>query len=67
MDRYPHTAVDQDDPVPIDEQRLIDSGWSHPDPDLIRVCCNCESEMVERSCKLRCPNCSFFLSCSDFL
>src|SRR5215472_7887779 len=34
--------------------------------DVARVCPNCGAEMVESRCKLKCPNCDFFLSCSDF-
>lgn len=37
------------------------------DPDLIRICCNCEADMIDRGCKLRCLRCGFYLSCSDFL
>jgi rubrerythrin len=32
-------------------------------PDLI--CEICGSEMVERSCKIKCPNCGFTRDCSD--
>jgi hypothetical protein len=34
-----------------------------------RVCPNCGAALVERKCKLLCPNgaCGYFLSCSDFL
>jgi NADH pyrophosphatase NudC (nudix superfamily) len=31
-----------------------------------RYCPNCGSEMRESGCKLACPGCGFFLSCSDF-
>src|SRR5262249_32855004 len=34
--------------------------------DVARVCPNCGAEMLESRCKLKCPNCDFFLSCSDF-
>lgn len=32
----------------------------------MRVCPNCSAELQEVRCKLSCPRCGFFLSCSDF-
>jgi hypothetical protein len=32
----------------------------------MRVCPNCSAELREVRCKLSCPRCGFFLSCSDF-
>ena len=33
-----------------------------------RVCPNCGRELLERKCKLLCPNaeCGYYMSCSDF-
>jgi Zn finger protein HypA/HybF involved in hydrogenase expression len=37
------------------------------DVPLIRICPRCDTEMQESHCKLVCPKCGFFLSCSDFV
>ena len=34
----------------------------HPE----RFCPNCSAELREHRCKLSCPVCGFYLSCSDF-
>jgi hypothetical protein len=33
---------------------------------IMRVCPNCSTELQEVRCKLSCPRCGFFLSCSDY-
>lgn len=33
---------------------------------VMRVCPNCSAELQEVRCKLSCPKCGFFLSCSDY-
>jgi len=30
-----------------------------------RVCPNCSATLTGRSCKIRCPRCNYFESCSD--
>jgi Zn finger protein HypA/HybF involved in hydrogenase expression len=31
-----------------------------------RWCPRCSTELINQQCKLRCPNCHYFMSCSDF-
>jgi predicted RNA-binding Zn-ribbon protein involved in translation (DUF1610 family) len=34
--------------------------------DPAQYCPNCSAELRESRCKLKCPQCGFYLSCSDF-
>lgn len=29
-------------------------------------CPNCDAKLLDRGCKLRCPKCHYFMSCSEF-
>ncbi len=31
-----------------------------------RTCPNCDAELDDSRCKLKCPKCGYFKSCSDF-
>ena len=33
---------------------------------LERTCPNCDTRMHAQSCKLKCPKCGYFKSCSEF-
>lgn len=35
-------------------------------PDPGQYCPNCSMKLRESRCKLKCPQCGFYLSCSDF-
>jgi len=32
----------------------------------LEYCPNCSAKLVGQSCKLQCPRCGYFLSCSDY-
>ena len=55
-----------DDPAPADG-RPGQEGEAVPEP--LCTCPNCGRSLVERSCKLICPDpaCGYFLSCADYL
>lgn len=35
-------------------------------PDPSSFCPNCSAKLVDHRCKLKCPQCGYYLSCSDF-
>jgi hypothetical protein len=59
-------------PVPYDPGKNLPSNKELEAPmlpragDPSRFCPNCSSQLKDNRCKLSCPKCGFFLSCSDF-
>jgi hypothetical protein len=38
-----------------------------PDPEaVVRTCPNCGARLQESRCKLLCPRCHYYMSCSDY-
>ncbi len=53
----------------VSNQKEQDSGLdtrTRSVPDASRFCPNCSTQLVEQQCKLKCPQCGYYLSCSDF-
>ena len=43
------------------------SGSSKAEPELaMSYCPSCSTRLASRSCKLICPSCGYYMSCSDF-
>ena len=50
--------------TPAVSERGHGAGAQSTDPG--QYCPNCSAKLRESRCKLKCPQCGFFLSCSDF-
>jgi len=52
--------IDPGTPTPSNDVATLDGGAAS------RFCPNCSAQLQEHRCKLSCPRCGFYLSCSDF-
>jgi len=54
----------ENQPKPADRPTSGDAGPPEGEP--WRWCPRCGHELHNEKCKLRCPRCHYFMSCSDF-
>jgi len=55
---HPKTGANDDASCPLSAPENSGEHW--------RYCLQCGHELINEKCKLRCPNCHYFMSCSDF-
>ena len=48
------------------QQTSLNTERIQSSPQPIAICPNCSTELRDQRCKLSCPRCGFYLSCSDF-
>lgn len=53
------------EPAPGDSEKPHEQGDGQPG-EYWRWCPRCSHELQNEKCKLRCPRCHYFMSCSDF-
>ena len=56
-DKHNSKSLEQDS-CPISSAENSGEHW--------RYCLRCGHELINEKCKLRCPRCHYFMSCSDF-
>jgi hypothetical protein len=57
-DRKSRRAGVETDACPASSETVSGEHW--------RWCPQCGHELINEKCKLRCPRCHYFMSCSDF-
>jgi hypothetical protein len=54
----------EQEPTPLPEGERDSASTRKADP--AQYCPTCSAKLRESRCKLKCPQCGFYLSCSDF-
>ena len=53
-------------PVEATHARVSSTARNTQAADPLEYCPNCSQKLCESRCKLKCQDCGFYLSCSDF-
>jgi len=51
---------------PADEAAETQEPTAYDPEAVIRTCPNCGARLTESRCKLLCPRCHYYMSCSDY-
>lgn len=52
--KEPEAGISMEPPMAFDPERVV------------RTCPNCSARLEESRCKLVCPRCHYYMSCSDY-
>jgi hypothetical protein len=58
MDKNKNLNAESSEVCPASREDVSGEHW--------RFCPQCGHELINERCKLRCPRCHYFMSCSDF-
>jgi hypothetical protein len=58
MEENKNPKLKDSDACPTPSENISGEHW--------RFCPQCGHELINEKCKLRCPRCHYFMSCSDF-
>jgi hypothetical protein len=62
----PNDQPNNDQPKSLSSDRKLEAPMLQRIANPSSFCPNCSTQLKDNRCKLSCPKCGFYLSCSDF-
>lgn len=67
MNAKPSRSVIGSGTASSSDERTVETSAVAYDPErIVRTCPNCSARLEESRCKLLCPRCHYYMSCSDY-